>query len=458
MPPPSWPASANSKQSQGRGPFLHRALSRLLVRCGRLSSSTISLRFAMADKSSAFECSVCLRLMHEPSTLSCGHSFCAVCLRKCLEHSLRCPSCRVDVPYEAAHAPKVSIALCEALQLLFPDEVHARCEEEKKAKSSEVALQGLPSFPLFVLEPLLPGQVMSLHVFEPRYIRLTERALTEPQLARSFGMIAPAPRPSGLATHGVKVSILEHQRVPGGRFLLTVRAERRFRVLRTWEIDGYRNASVAWAKDDVPQMRSGNGFGGSVEEGAASSIDPEPAFVHAAILADEVRGAIKQWLSIVQRGGFEGRHNEIVEGLADYAPPRVSRWQEYHWDDLERLGLWAAAVINPLPPVGLAPEIRRLALEATDATSRLMLVLGATERSLARLTRPQQSLLSDAYRVLTIVIVLAGLALAHTSILEVMTSWVRELAVWSAPSMTTREAGYLVHKSGLLSWLQGSPA
>ena len=28
-----------------------------------------------------------------------------------------------------------------------------------------------------------------------------------------------------------------------------------------------------------------------------------------------------------------------------------------------------------------------------------------------------------------------------------MTSWVRELAVWSAPSMTTREAGYLVHKS-----------
>lgn len=299
---------------------------------------------------------------------------------------------------------------------------------------------------------------MSLHVFEPRYIRLTERALTEPQLARSFGMIAPAPRPSGLATHGVKVSILEHQRVPGGRFLLTVRAERRFRVLRTWEIDGYRNASVAWAKDDVPQMRSGNGFGGSVEEGAASSIDPEPAFVHAAILADEVRGAIKQWLSIVQRGGFEGRHNEIVEGLADYAPPRVSRWQEYHWDDLERLGLWAAAVINPLPPVGLAPEIRRLALEATDATSRLMLVLGATERSLARLTRPQQSLLSDAYRVLTIVIVLAGLALAHTSILEVMTSWVRELAVWSAPSMTTREAGYLVHKSGLLSWLQGSPA
>ena len=65
-------------------------------------------------------------------------------------------------------------------------------------------------------------------------------------------------------------------------------------------------------------MRSGNGFGGSVEEGAAAA-STRPA-VHAAILADEVRGAIKQWLSIVQRGGFEGRHNEIVEGLADYAP------------------------------------------------------------------------------------------------------------------------------------------
>ena len=69
---------------------------------------------------------------------------------------------------------------------------------------------------------------------------------------RSFGDRARASS-KWIATHGVKVSILEHQRVPGGRFLLTVRAERRFRVLRTWEIDGYRNASVAWAKDDVPK-------------------------------------------------------------------------------------------------------------------------------------------------------------------------------------------------------------
>ena len=178
--------------------------------------------------------------------------------------------------------------------------------------------------------------------------------------------------------------------------------------------------------------------------------------MHAAILADEVRGAIKQWLSIVQRGGFEGRHNEIVEGLADYGPPRVSRWQEYHWDDLERLGLWAAAVINPLPPVGLAPEIRRLALEATDATSRLMLVLGATERSLARLTRPQQSLLSDAYRVLTIVIVLAGWprAYLHPGGHDLMGT--RACCERSVDDYA--RAGYLVHKSGLLSWLQGSPA
>ena len=89
-------------------------------------------------------------------------------------------------------------------------------------------------------------------------------------------------------------------------------------MLRTWEIDGYRNASVAWAKGGVPQTAPAMASAAR-EEGAEASA--EPAF-WCAILADEVRGAIKQWLSIVPRGGFEGRHNEIVGLLID---PRVSR-------------------------------------------------------------------------------------------------------------------------------------
>ena len=163
---------------------------------------------------SAFECSVCLRLLHEPATLPCGHSFCRLCVLKCLEHSLRCPSCRMDVPYEVARQPQISLTLQEAIRVMHPAEAAARRAEEPETaiRSATLAATGLPSYPLFVLEPLLPGQVMHLHVFEPRYILLVERALTEPRLERTFGMIAAASRQNGLATHGVSVKILDHER------------------------------------------------------------------------------------------------------------------------------------------------------------------------------------------------------------------------------------------------------
>lgn len=386
----------------------------------------------------------------------------------------------MDVPYEAARAPQTSLALAEAIQLLHPEEARARREEEGEMKSLVVnhrsVDEGLPSFPLFVLEPLMPGQMMSLHVFEPRYIRLTERALSERRLERSFGMIASAPRPSGLATHGVQATIVEHQRVPGGRYLLTVKARRRFRILRTWDVDGYRNASIVWAGDQRPPPRpmaaaarshsarpSGESDAGGGGEASAAGGDPprrpleadmsvDVQLLQASILADELREAIRKWLSIVDRGGFENRRNEILDGLMDYGPPRVVVWQDNTWADLETLGLWAAAVINPLPPLGLAPEIRLPALELTDTTARLTLILEATERSVAMLSRPNRGLLPDSYRVLVILAILAGLLVAHTSVLDGVTSWVRELADGSAPPIAAREAQYLAHKSGLLSW------
>ena len=86
-------------------------------------------------------------------------------------------------------------------------------------------------------------------------------------------------------------------------------------------------------------------------------------------------------------------------------------------DDLERLGLWAAAVINLYRLWDSRPRSEGLP-RSHRRDFGLMLVLGATGNSLARLTRPQQSLLSDAYRVLTIVARSGWAGLAHTSILR----------------------------------------
>lgn len=41
-----------------------------------------------------FECSLCYRLLHEPVTTPCGHSFCRPCLDRCLDHQSNCPLCK----------------------------------------------------------------------------------------------------------------------------------------------------------------------------------------------------------------------------------------------------------------------------------------------------------------------------------------------------------------------------
>ena len=43
-------------------------------------------------------------------------------------------------------------------------------------------------------------------------------------------------------------------------------------------------------------------------------------------------------------------------------------------EDFEALGLWAAALVNPLPPLGLARELRHDALRSTNSLERLRLV------------------------------------------------------------------------------------
>lgn len=41
-----------------------------------------------------FECSLCYRLLHEPVTTPCGHSFCRQCLDRSLDHQSVCPLCK----------------------------------------------------------------------------------------------------------------------------------------------------------------------------------------------------------------------------------------------------------------------------------------------------------------------------------------------------------------------------
>lgn len=70
------------------------------------------------------QCGCCFELMVEPTTLTCGHSFCRFCLAQWWHASSHCtcPECRQ--PWSGF--PKVNIVLRKTIKILFPKEVAKR--------------------------------------------------------------------------------------------------------------------------------------------------------------------------------------------------------------------------------------------------------------------------------------------------------------------------------------------
>ena len=318
-----------------------------------------------------WECAICLRLLHQPATLPCGHSTCRSCLISCLEHARVCPECRAPIPLSLA-VPACSTALHAALMRLFPAETAARAAEEAAAVAAAPAASdggGIDELPLFVLDAMVPGQRLHLHVYEDRYLRLMRRALARPE--RHFGMVAPrGSGHAGLVVHG-RGPLLE-QRIAhvgslvvienvsdlggGARLLVDIRATRRFRVLRFRQhADGYACAQAEWMRD------------------APSSAEDAHA---ALVLGRELRCALDAWVEQVRRRGRErepGQLQRLLAQLGAVPPP----------SEPEALGFWAAAVVNPLPPLGLAAEVRPSCLSCDESAQRLRLCLAAVEESMA---------------------------------------------------------------------------
>ncbi|KAJ8768067.1 hypothetical protein K2173_021007 [Erythroxylum novogranatense] len=70
-------------------------------------------------------CAICLDICFEPSTTSCGHSFCKKCLRSAADKcGKRCPKCRQLI--SNGRSCTVNTVLWNTIQLLFPEEVAAR--------------------------------------------------------------------------------------------------------------------------------------------------------------------------------------------------------------------------------------------------------------------------------------------------------------------------------------------
>lgn len=67
-----------------------------------------------------------------------------------------------------------------------------------------------------------------------------------------MGMVILDSATGHIADFACEVEITECEPLPDGRFYIEVEGRRRFRILRSWDQDGYRVAEVEWVQDVHP--------------------------------------------------------------------------------------------------------------------------------------------------------------------------------------------------------------
>jgi Lon protease-like protein len=105
---------------------------------------------------------------------------------------------------------------------------------------------------------LFPHVVLPLHIFEPRYRQMTQDALDGDQLV-TIVQACPADKgnpwvePVAIAGVACAGRIIQHERLPDGRFNMLLLGCKRVRLVR--EIEGtklYRTAEATILQDEVP--------------------------------------------------------------------------------------------------------------------------------------------------------------------------------------------------------------
>lgn len=119
------------------------------------------------------ECGICLSLVCQPVSISCGHTFCRTCLVKTLQRSAkRCPCCRAVCHARAEDQPQ-NVMIADIAKALFPELLERRMRETAAEKHKfELCL---PAF--FYHQPMFPGETLWLHFFEPRYKLMMKRII-----------------------------------------------------------------------------------------------------------------------------------------------------------------------------------------------------------------------------------------------------------------------------------------
>jgi Lon protease-like protein len=179
---------------------------------------------------SELECPICYALLCKPISLPCGHTICRSCLRRSLASQRKCPECRA--PCHINLDQHENVLLAGIASRLWPDVYEARLRECKAIEESW-SLQ-LPIF--FYNEIMLPGEILRLHLFEPRYRLMMKRIMAS---SRRFAYV---PRVGGHMTSRGDIALIaeitECEFLSDGRSLLEAKLVGRHQIKEEYVEDG----------------------------------------------------------------------------------------------------------------------------------------------------------------------------------------------------------------------------
>ncbi|KAL0958826.1 hypothetical protein HGRIS_014144 [Hohenbuehelia grisea] len=188
-------------------------------------------------------CKVCFRLLHEPMTAPCQHTFCAPCMQSLLDHARKCPLCGRELPgreYFQNCSPNSHIL--SILLKNFPEEYKARgaaIKSDERSKALDTPI-------LLAWRLIFPGMPTALHLKQPESLLMLDRCLKSEQ--PKFGIIMFPPYRSPLTADKISYgTMLEIQRVDDlkdGSRQVHARGIGRFRILDRDIRDGYIIAKI----------------------------------------------------------------------------------------------------------------------------------------------------------------------------------------------------------------------
>jgi len=220
--------------------------------------------------------------------------------------------------------------------------------------------------PLVVLDTMLPRQVLKIKVANPLFLELIRNLIEREN--PYFGMMGMAKLKTGeqvMMKSGVEVEF-ETKGIDPGSIQVELRARRRFRI------DGdVRNAGGGWTEAKVTFLDSKQEEQEEINDkddvlGLARAMQIAKEFTAPNVPLKNNQSLVDRWIELARKNERQpGQIDQLLQDLGEIPPA----------DQPSERAFWVGALINPIPAMGVAMEIRPALLSATTAEKRVQIAL-----------------------------------------------------------------------------------